>query len=139
MIHINFDRLKCIYCFSIDGIAFALLFLAFTNPIYDLPAAFAFGFSYVGMGYEAVFQADHYNFFSSATLQIIHTIYWLLFFLFFILFFFTGYAAPFAFLAAAVFMELINRIRYPLESPIIFDMVILIPFVLGTIGLFLLG
>ncbi len=76
MIAINYARLKCTYCFTIDAITLALIIMAFINPIYALPAAFAFGFSYVGAGYEAVYQADHYNFFSASVLAFIHLVYW---------------------------------------------------------------
>lgn len=136
MIAINYARLKCTYCFTIDAITLALIIMAFINPIYALPAAFAFGFSYVGAGYEAVYQADHYNFFSASVLAFIHLVYWAGIAASFVLLFFTGFAEPFAFAFAVILMEVVNRVRYPLESPMIFDMVIIIPYIIGIMVLF---
>ena len=135
---LEISRLKCWYCYSLDAMVLLLGVMALTSKFYILPFAFAFGLGYVGVLYELIFQAEHYNFFSTKKTEEMHSLFWAGMFVVFIAFFFTGYVAPFLFLGAAMFMEVVNVVRYPKESPMIFDMVFMVPFILGIISIFYL-
>lgn len=136
MINIKLDRLKCAYCFTIDAMAFVFTVYSLLNPIYFNVAAFLDGFAVVGMGYEALFQAEHYNFFTLKTMERLQALYIFVIAAIFTALFLHGIAAPFLFLGAVLYMQFLNMKRYAVESPMIYDMYIFVPVMLGSLIIF---
>ena len=133
-------RIRCAYCITIDIMALVLILLALADPIYIAPAAFAFGFAYAGIGKEFIFQIAHYNFPTKRGLMQIKQGYYIVMLVLFAALTTIDTTAGAAFLAAFVFMTVLNLKRYKStersQSMITYDLYMLLPFVAGILMLF---
>lgn len=138
MVNINYDRLKCLYCLMVDIIAFSLLIGAVINRGLLLPAAFALAFSYDGIVREALFQAEHYNYYPHRTLVLLHDMYYAGISIISALFLLAGIDYTIAFLLGIAVMILVNGKRYKEtlikgEASMDYDMYLFSALVLGVI------
>lgn len=141
---IHFDRILCMYCLMIDSIDISLLIASIFNPVYLLPAIFSFGFAYDGILREALFQMEHYNYFTSGFIKTAKILFYSVAGIITLLLILVSPIASVSFLIAFLFMQVVNGARYKEalekgEADMKYDMYMFVPLFFGVFILFFMS